>query len=80
MLGESIAQVNGLLNGNIEASLWHIGILDMFGTKLQVSLVTLAVMDIHTMAASNLELGTSSSNPIELANARPIHISSQLEG
>lgn len=60
MLGESIAQVNGLLNGNIEASLWHIGILDMFGTKLQVSLVTLAVMDFHTMAASHLELGTSS--------------------
>lgn len=60
MLGESIAQVNGLLNGNIEASLWHIGTLDMFGTKLQVSLLPLAVMDIHAMAASHVELGTSS--------------------
>lgn len=53
--------MNGLLNGNIEASLWHIGILDMFGTKLQISLVFLEVTDIHAMAVSHLELGTSSS-------------------
>lgn len=53
MLGESIAQVNVfLLNGNIEASLQHIGILDM--------LAPVAVMATHAMAASHLELGISS--------------------
>lgn len=63
-LGETIAQLNGLLDVNIEGSLRQIEVPEMIVTKLHDSLASLARMTVHAVVLSHVVYGRFSASAV----------------